>query len=117
MNIEVEDVGSPTQPSLPTHQDIDPTEHLAIAHRFNIQLPTKEESSKLKTIWDYVKQQGDERPIGDIVWEVINMEQKLGAPSLGETRLDKLYRYVKLRVQESRIQEELRDVSASVNIH
>ena len=117
MDIQIEDVPQDAAPVTQTERSADHIEHLAIANRFNISTPTKEENEKLQTIWSYVKQQGDERPMSDIIWEVISLEQTLGAPKLGETRLDKLYRYVKLRVQESRIQEQLKDVTNPTRIY
>lgn len=119
MEIQVENVApDPTQATAKVPTEVtNPVEHLSIAERFNITTPSKEEDAKLKTIWGYMKQQGDERPRTEVIWEIINLEQTLGAPKLGETRLDKLYRYVSLRIQEARINEQLRDVTDSVNIY
>ena len=118
-DILVEDI--PKQDSPPVNRNTialstEPVEHLAIASRFNIDTPTKEEGEKLSTIWGYVKSKGDATSMSDLIWQVINLEQTVGAPKLGETRLDKLYRYVQLRIQESRIQEELKDVSLGANL-
>lgn len=115
MDIKVESIQQPVSSVSDTSHDS--VEHLAIKNRFNIDIPTKEEDQKLSTIWQYVKSQGDERGLGDIIWEVAHLEQTLGAPALGETRLDKLHRYVSLRIQEQRIQEELKHVSTSPNIY
>lgn len=119
MDIQVENVPvDPTKAAPVTAvETTSPVEHLSIASRFNIDTPTKEEDAKLSTIWSYVKQQGSERSIPDIIWDVINLEQTIGSPRLGETRLDKLYRYVNLRIQESRIQSELQDATSSLNIY
>lgn len=117
MDITVEDIPDQPQPAVTSvGQNPNPGEHLAIAERFNITTPNKEENEKLSTIWNYVKSQGEERSMGDIIWEVINLEQTLGAPKLGESRLDKLYRYVSLRINEARIQEQLKDVSLGSNL-
>lgn len=86
-----------------------PTEHLVIADRFNVTNPTKEESHKLQTIWDYIKARGSEKETRDLIWDVINLEGVVGSPRLGETRLDKVYKYVRLRVDEARIQEQLKN--------
>lgn len=111
-DIIVEDIPQDEQP----HKNIttvpaqtDSGEHLAIAGRYSITIPTKEEDEKLQTIWGWVKQQKGERPIQDIIWDVINLEGTIGSPNLGQTRLDKLYKYVKLRINEARIQEQLKE--------
>lgn len=116
MDILVENI-APEPMRQPTQASTNPVEHLAIAQRFNIDIPTKDEDAKLQAIWSFVKQQGEERPISDIIWEVINLEQTLGAPKLGQTRLNNLYRYVSLRSQEARIQEQLKDVANPTNIY
>lgn len=116
MDVIVESIPDQDNVKQPTTRAATGVEHMAIAERFNITTPTKEESEKLSSIWSYVKQQGEERSIPDIVWDVISLEQKIGSPKIGESRLDKLYRYVNLRVQEARIQEELRNVSGSHNL-
>lgn len=112
-DIIVEDIPQEEQPnSSPTvvSSKPDEVEHLAIANRFNLTSPvTKEDNEKLQTIWSYVKQKGGERPIQDIIWDVINLEGVIGSPHLGETRLDKLYKYVRLRLNEARIQEQLKE--------
>ena len=117
MNIEIEDVPQDAPQVTQTTRSADHVEHLVLTDRFNIGIPTKEQDEQLQTVWSYIKQQGEERPISDLIWEVINLEQTIGAPKLGESRLDKLYRYVKLRIQEARIKEQLKDVSSPVNIY
>ena len=117
MDITVESVPETPQSVTTVGSNPNPIEHLAIAERFNIDHPTKQEDEKLATIWDYVKAQGGERSMSDVIWDVINLELTLGSPRLGQTRLDQLYKYVRLRIGEARIQEQLRDVSNSVNIH
>lgn len=106
---ELPEENRPSSDATSTSKESGDVEHLAIADRFNIDTPTKEEGEKLQTIWSWVKQKDVERPIHDIVWDVINLEMTIGSPKLGETRLDKLYKYVKLRMNEARIQEQLKD--------
>lgn len=112
MNIQIEDIPSNEQPpknitTVPAQTDS--AEHLVIAERYNINIPTKEENEKLQTIWEWVKQQKGERPIQDVIWDVINLEGTIGSPKLGQTRLDKIYKYVRLRLNEARIQQELKE--------
>ncbi len=117
MDIQIETIDDAPQAVTTVATTQNPSEHLAIAERFNIQLATKEENEKLSTIWGYVKAKGGEREMSDVIWDVINLELQLGSPKLGESRLDRLYKYVKLRMGEARIQAELKDVSNSTNIH
>lgn len=91
--------------------------HLAIANRFNIDTPTKEEDYKLSEIWAHAQGLAKSENIQDIIWEVIHLESVLGAPRLGESRLDRLYKYAKLRRQEAQIQSDIKNVSSSVNIY
>lgn len=90
--------------------------HLAIADRFNIDIPNKQEDNKLAEIWQYASGLSETKEISDVIWQVINLEQIVGIPRLGESRLDRLYRYAKLRRQESQIREQLKNVTSSYNL-
>jgi hypothetical protein len=90
--------------------------HYALNNRFNITSPSKEEDSKLAEIWAYAKGNSKSDNIPDIVWEVIHLEGVIGSPKLGESRLDKLYKYCKLRRQEAQIQSEMKNVVGSHNL-
>lgn len=92
----------------------DAVSHLAIKDRFNIDNPTQQEEKKLAEIWAYASRIAESEDINDIIWEVIHLEGVLGAPRLGESRLDRLYRYAKLRKQESVIKQELKEVARNV---
>lgn len=94
----------------------DPVSHLALAPRFNIDMPTKQEENKLAEIWAFAQGLAKSENIPDIIWEVIHLEGIVGAPRLGESRLDKLYKYAKLRRHEAQIQSELRNVTNSSNL-
>jgi len=89
----------------------DSVAHMALADRFNVSNPTKEEEGKLAEIWAHAQGLAKSENIQDVIWEVIHLEGMLGAPRLGESRLDRLYRYAKLKRQESYIQEELKGVA------
>lgn len=95
----------------------DPITHLALAPRFGISDPDKQEEGKLAEIWAFAQGQANSESIQDIIWEVIHLEGMLGVPRLGESRLDRLYRYAKLKRQEAQIQSELKDVSISGHLH
>lgn len=84
-----------------------PVEHLVLVEHFNTTMPTKEEDSKLQEIWAFAKNLSQRKDVFDTMWQVKNIELALGAPKLGESRLDRIYRYCKLRRQESMIKEEI----------
>lgn len=108
----VEDIAPQEQPQ--TSQTNHPTKevaHLAIAQRFNVENPSGEDEKKLSEIWDYVKQNSGKTEIGDLVWEVMHLENQIGTPRIGEARLDRIYRYCKLRRQASIIDSELKSIS------
>lgn len=111
MEIHIEDLPVREQDTSPgIDQAVEPTEHLAIASHFNIDTPTKEEAKKLMTIWEYARTMSKTGETMDIIWQVKHAGMTLGAPRLGESPLDKLYRWAKLKRQESQIQEELKYV-------
>lgn len=89
----------------------EPVAHFVLAPRFNIDIPNKQEDGKLAEVWAYAGQMAQSDDIQEILWEVIHLEGVLGAPRLGESRLDRLYKYAKLKRQENQIQQELRDVT------
>jgi hypothetical protein len=105
----------PTQE--PTTEANKSVEHLAIARRFNIETPSREEENKLIEVWELAKSLSKTGEIQDVMWQVIHLEGTLGAPRLGEGRLDRLYRYAKLKRQEKAIQEELKSVGGSGNLY
>lgn len=109
LEIQVEDL-----PKQDTQAEVDPTveptEHLALLQHFNIDIPNKQETGKLQEIWEYGKKMSKSGDIQDVIWQVMHLERTLGAPRLGESRLDRLYRWAKLKRQETRIAEELKSV-------
>lgn len=104
-----QDQQSPGSPAVAVQTD--PVEHLALAERYGIDSANKEESGKLAEIWGYAKGLSESKEITDVIWQVMHLEQMLGAPRLGESRLDRLYRFSKLKRHESQIQEELKGVA------
>lgn len=116
MQIEVEDLPQKQIQSPQAASRGEPVVHLALAPRFNIDTPNKQEEGKLAEIWAYCQAMAKSENIQDIIWEAIHLEGVLGAPRLGESRLDRLYRYTKLKRQEAQIQNELRQVATSHNL-
>lgn len=61
-------------------------------------LSTKD-SQQLQAIYEFVRGDAKEMTELELLSKVRNLEQRLGMTSLGERRIDKLYRYVKLQSQ------------------
>ena len=90
--------------------------HYALANRFGIDTPNKQEDGQLAEIWAYAQSKASSESIPDIIWEVIHLEGVIGSPRVGESRLDRLYRYAKLRRNEAQIQNEIKNVVGSHNL-
>lgn len=101
------DVPQTSQTDQPTNE----IAHLSIAQRFGVENPNKQDDNKLAEIWDYVRQNSGKTEIPDLVWEVMHIENQIGTPRIGESRLDKVYRYCKLRRQASIIDGQLKSIS------
>jgi hypothetical protein len=118
MNIQVEELPEESKQVVSKVETVahEPLEHLSLSKRYNIDAPTKQEEQMLKEIWEYAKGLSKIGDSSDIMWQVINLEGVIGAPQIGSSRLEKLYRYAKLRRQERQIQEEIRHVATSDNL-
>lgn len=57
------------------------------------------DSKQLSDIYDFIRGDAKEMTELELLSKVRGLEQKLGLTSLGERRVDKLYRYVKLQSQ------------------
>lgn len=112
---DLPDSGKPIQSPQAAARD-EPIAHLILAPRFDIDTPNKQEDGKLAEVWAYAQMTAKSADIQDILWEVIHLENVLGAPRLGESRLDRLYRYAKLKRQEAQIQRDLKDVALGSNL-
>ena len=62
---------------------------------FNIDSPTSEQSGQLKAIWDFF----DGKSEVERLYQVKQLENRLGMPPLGQSRFSKIYEYVKLSNQ------------------
>ena len=60
---------------------------------------TPTDSQNVKAIYDFVRGENKEMTELELLHKVREIEQKLGLTSLGERRVDKMYRYVKLQSQ------------------
>lgn len=117
MEIIVEDLPNkePTQSPQAAARS-DSVAHLALSSRFNIDTPSDQENKQLAEVWALAAGLAKSSDIQDILWEVVHLEGVLGAPHLGESRLDRLYKYAKLKRQERQIQDELKNVVHSHNL-
>lgn len=71
---------------------------------FHISSPSPEEQEQIKTVWDFF----DGKDEVERLYQVKQLENRLGQPNIGETRFSKVYEYVKLTNQIKQI-EKLRD--------
>lgn len=63
---------------------------------FNIEgLPSNSESNKLEAIWDYVNKVAKSASNNEKLHTLRKLESKLASPQLGETRIGRLYYYIK----------------------
>ncbi len=74
---------------------------------FALPIPSTEESSQLKWIHEYFQDLNTRSTI-DMFLSIRNIESKLGMARLGETRLTRIYEYLKINRQLSDL-EALRD--------
>lgn len=67
-----------------------------------------EDKQYLKTIYDFVRGDAKEMTELELLHNVRQLENRLGMTGLGERRVDKIYRYVKLQSQIQNL-EKARD--------
>lgn len=65
------------------------------------------DTNYLQEIYDFVRGDSKEMTPLEVLAKVRNLENRLGIPRLGERRLDKVYRYVKLQSQIDNLSKEL----------
>lgn len=80
-------------------------EHLTLAEHFYIDRPTPDQSEKLKVIYDYCLSQN---PRTNPERTLMSVERKVGQPRLGESTLDRVYRWIRLRDEASLIDEKMK---------
>lgn len=70
-----------------------------LAGFLNVSQPTAEQREQLKTVWAYAENSTEDKSVASLLYAIQKIENRLSSPKLGETRLDKVYRYVKLQKQ------------------
>lgn len=83
-------------------------EHLILVPQFRLDSPTNEEKSKLAEVWALGQQLSKTGETHDIVWQIKHLMMTLGAPTPGESSLNRVYRYAKLKRQISQAETELK---------
>lgn len=68
------------------------SEHLRIANFFSIEKPSKQESERLKDIYEWAKDESEAQMFNKLVTK----RNELGAPRLGESRLLQFYTWLRL---------------------
>lgn len=70
-----------------------------LAGFLSISEPTAEQREQLKAVWAYAENSTEDKSTASLLYAIQKIENRLSSPRLGETRLDKVYRYVKLQKQ------------------
>jgi len=61
---------------------------------FNVESATDAQKDKIATIFDYFADES--KSIGDLLYKMRILESRLGSPLVGESRLQKMYNYVRI---------------------
>lgn len=72
-----------------------PQDFLPLSGMMDISEPGKEDSEKLSTVWDYFKADGKSN--AEILYAIKSLENRMASPTLNETRLNKVYQWVRVR--------------------
>jgi len=71
-------------------------EFTPLSGMMDITEPNKEDSEKLSTVWDYFKADG-KKSNSEILYAIKSLENRMASPGLNETRLNKVYQWVRVR--------------------
>lgn len=69
---------------------------------------TNKETQQLEGIMEFLEQDTDTKTEGNIYMALRNIEEKLTSPKLGETRIGKIFNYIKI-LQQIKEDEKERD--------
>lgn len=83
----------------------DIVELLPLQGFLNIENPESKSRTQMKEVWDFFAEGSQGK--GDALHKLKMTEMKMSPPRLGETRLSKLYNYVKLQSQQKQIEAEM----------
>lgn len=94
-------------PAAPADQSFTKDETRGLAGFLGVGLDTTEtDKAVLQSIVDYFKADTKELLPADLLAKVRSLEGRLGVPGLGERRLDKIYRYIKLQSQINSLEKQ-----------
>lgn len=77
--------------------DLSLTELLPVQGFLGIEDPGARQRTQMKAIWDYFGR--DSQGTGDALFKIKQTELRMSPPKLGESRLSKLYNFVKTKTQ------------------
>jgi hypothetical protein len=69
---------------------------------------------ELKTLYEYAKTQTNERTPEALKWVIRSLQGKIGSPPFGERWITYLNRYVRLRMEKNKIEEEIKSFEQNV---
>ena len=95
---------TPASEPLPINEEVI---HPEFYRFFNVNPVGDDQSSLLKTISKWALGEED-KSVGNALRKIRSLETKLGVPNAGETRLSKIYNYIRISSQVSSIKDELR---------
>jgi len=75
---------------------VESVDYTPLQGMLNISEPTTGDKDALKDVWAYFNPDG-KKSAAEVMWAVRDVENKLQPARMGETRLAKIYEYVKLR--------------------
>lgn len=61
---------------------------------FNVESPSDAQKDKIATIFEYFADEANS--LGDLMYKMRILESRLGSPAIGESRLQKMYNYVRI---------------------
>lgn len=73
---------------------------------FNVESATDAQKEKMATIFDYFAEES--KNLGDLMYKMRILESRLGSPAVGESRLQKMYNYVRI-TKDIKDKEQQRD--------
>lgn len=93
----------------PIEPKAEPTAHFELYPYLSIDgvNVSREDANKVKTIYEYVKAKSQNGLKSEILQTIRDLEIRLRTPKLGETRLDNLYRYIRIANMRREIDKEM----------
>lgn len=87
----------------------------SIASLFDIK-PTEvgQYKEKLKTLLEYAKSQTQEKTPEALKWVIRSLQGKIGSPPFGERWINYLHRYIVLRQEKKKIEDEIKSFETSI---